>query len=718
MAERRLAEVRALKTAYGYQADFDYDVPAQRTRPMSYRLGVDVGGTFTDLALYDAENDRLEFAKTPSTPSDLTLGVTDGIRQLVGRLQVSPGEISFFIHGTTVAINTLLERKGARTGLITTSGFRDILQIGRQDRPILYDWRIRRPEPLVPRHLSFEVEERVLHTGEVLRPLDIETVQPVLGRLREAEVDAVAVCLLHAYSNPAHERAIGDLLAEALPEVTVALSSQVLPEFKEYDRMSTTAINAYVGPGMALYLRALEGRLTEAGVDADVHIMQSNGGITGADTAARLPVRTILSGPAAGVIGGVAVAGQAGEPNAITIDMGGTSFDISLSYQGNVRYSQDSEIEGFPVKVPMVDIHTLGTGGGSIAWIDPGGALRVGPHSAGAEPGPACYGRGGTEPTVTDANLVLGRLSPTAFLGGEVAVDAELAGQAIEDRIGAPLGMNLEEAAEGIIRVVNATMLKGIRTVSVAKGYDPREFCVVAFGGAGPVHASELARELGIPRVLIPIAPGVTSALGLLMADMRHDYVRTVLRLAEDSAPAELGARYAEMEAEALAQMDHEGIGRDAVSLLRIANARYRGQGFELEVPVDGGKVGPSQVAELVEQFHDAHKRRYGYESHDNPVEIVNLRVVVLGTLPKPQLAASAVDGRTDPSPDAIGTREVYFDGRLVSTARYERGRLTAGDVISGPAIIEQLDTTVVVWPEQQARVDAHGNLMLDWGER
>ena len=684
---------------------------------MSYRLGVDVGGTFTDLVLYDAENDCLEYAKTPSTPSDPALGVTDGIGQLVGRLQVRPGEISFFIHGTTVAINTLLERKGARTALITTSGFRDILQIGRQDRPSLYDWRIRRPEPLVPRHLSFEVEERVLYTGEVLLPLDIETVRPVVDRLREAEVDAVAVCLLHAYANPAHERAIGDLMAEAMPDVTVALSSQVLPEFKEYDRMSTTAINAYVGPGMAVYLRALEGRIAEAGVSADVHIMQSNGGITGADTAARLPVRTILSGPAAGVIGGVAVAGQAGQPNAITIDMGGTSFDISLSYQGEVRYTQDSEVEGFPVKVPMVDIHTLGTGGGSIAWTDPGGALRVGPHSAGAEPGPACYGRGGIEPTVTDANLVLGRLSPTSFLGGEMAVDMELARRSIEERIGGPLGMNVEEAAEGIIRVVNATMLKGIRTVSVAKGYDPREFCVVAFGGAGPVHASELARELDIPRVLIPIARGVTSALGLLMADMRHDYVRTVLRLAEESAPAELDAHYAEMEAEALAQMDHEGIGRDAVSLLRIANARYRGQGFELDVPMDGGKVGPTQVAELVEGFHDAHKRRYGYESHDNPVEIVNLRVIVVGTLPKPQLAAASVDGGADPSAAALGAREVYFDGRLVSTTRYERGRLTPGDVISGPAIIEQLDTTVVVWPEQRARVDAYRNLVLDWSE-
>ena len=681
---------------------------------MSYRLGVDVGGTFTDLALYDVENDRLEFAKTPSTPDDQTLAVADGVRHLADRLGLRSQDIAFFIHGTTVAINTLLERKGARTALITTAGFRDVLQIGRQDRPVLYDWRVRRPEPLVPRHLRFEARERVLHTGEVLVPLEVESLATVLEALREAEVDAVAVCLLHSYANPSHERAIGDLLAEALPGATVALSSDVLPEFKEYDRMSTTTINAYVGPGTARYLRALRDRVAEVGVGADVHIMQSNGGVTGAETAAERPVRTILSGPAAGVIGGVALAGQAGQPNVITIDMGGTSFDISLSYEGEVRHTQESEIEGFPVKVPMVDIHTLGAGGGSIAWIDPGGALRVGPRSAGADPGPACYGKGGEEPTVTDGNLVLGRLSATGFLGGDMMLDVDLARQAVQERIAGPLGLGLEEAAEGIVRVVNATMLKGIRVVSVAKGYDPREFCVVAFGGAGPVHASELARELDIPQVLVPIAPGVTSALGLLMADMRHDYVRTVLRLAQESAPDELGGRYVEMESEALAQMDREGIERDSVKLLRLADARYLGQGFELEVPVDGGKLGPAHTADLVERFHQAHRRRYGYESHDNPVEIVNLRVVALADLPRPALAAASLDGTANPTGAMTGEREVYFDGKSLSTAVYDRARLNPGDVISGPAIVEQLDTTTVVWPDQTARVDAYTNLMLD----
>ena len=681
---------------------------------MSYRLGVDVGGTFTDFALYDVENDRLEFGKTPSTPADQTVGVTQGLQQLVQRLGIPTSEITFFIHGTTVAVNALLERKGARTGLIVTSGFRDILHIGRQDRPSLYDWRIRRPDPLVPRHLRFEMRERVIHTGEVLVPLDLEDLQAVVEKLREAKVESVAVCLLHSYANPAHEQTIGRALAEALPGVTVSLSSDILPEFKEYDRMSTTTINAYVGSVMGRYLRSLQQGIAEVGVKSDLHIMQSNGGIMGAASAVEKPIHTILSGPAAGVIGGVAIANEAGQPNSISIDMGGTSFDICLSYQGEVRRTQESEIEGFPVKVPMVDIHTLGAGGGSIAWIDAGGALRVGPHSAGADPGPACYGRGGAEPTVTDANLVLGRLNPASFLGGDMALDIEQGHQAASDRIAGPLGLSVEEAAEGIIRVVNATMIKGIRVVSVAKGYDPREFCIVAFGGAGPVHASELASELDIPRVLVPIAPGVTSALGLLMADMRHDYVRTVLRLAAESDARELGHRYAEMEAEALDQMEREGLPPDGVNLVRLADVRYLGQGFELEVPVTGGTLDAGRMAELVERFHQAHKRRYGYANSDNPVEIVNLRLTALAELPQPRLAAGQLNGATNPPGAQKEQRHVYFNKRFVPTAIYDRSRLNPGDVVEGPAVIEQLDSTTVVWPAQQARVDPYRNLILD----
>ena len=681
---------------------------------MTYRLGVDVGGTFTDLVLHEVETNRLEFAKTPSTPADQSDAVTEGAGQLIGRLGISPEAIGFFIHGTTVATNTLLERKGARTALVVTKGFRDILQIGRQERPNLYNWRERRTDPLVPRHLRFEVRERVLYTGEVREPLDAADIEDVVRRLKEADVEAVAVCLLHSYAHPGHEQEVGSALREALPDVIVSLSSDVVPEFKEYERMSTAAINAFVAPVMGRYLRGLQVSIADVGIDSDLYIMQSNGGTMGADTAIDKPVQTILSGPAAGVIGSVGLASQAGERNIISVDMGGTSFDVSLCYQGEVRRTQDSEIERLPIKVPMVDIHTLGAGGGSIAWIDPGGALRVGPQSAGAEPGPACYGRGGDEATVTDANLVLGRLSPQAFLGGRMALDPGLARKAVEQRIADPLGLGVEEAAEGIVRVVNAGMIKGIRVVSVAKGYDPREFTLVTFGGAGPVHASEMAAELSIPRVLVPIAPGVTSALGLLMADLRHDLVRTVLRRSESIDPTDVGEVYAEMETEATAQMEREGLAPEDVSLLRLADVRYLGQGYELQVPVSGGEVTAEEIARVFDRFHDAHRRAYGYASPESPLEIVNLRTTAIAALPQPTLEAVERKGEKDPERARGGFRDVFFENEAVNTAVYDRTALISGDVVKGPAIVEQLDSTTVVWPAQTATVDPYGNLMLE----
>ena len=680
---------------------------------MTYRLGVDVGGTFTDLVLHEVETNRLEFAKTPSTPANQSEGVTTGTLQLVKRLGISPEAIAFFIHGTTVATNTLLERKGARTALIVTKGFRDVLQIGRQDRPDLYDWRIRRPEPIVPRRLRFEVAERVLHTGEVVEAVSDADVAEIVQSLKDEEVEAVAVCLLHSYAHPDHERQVGDAIREALPDITLSISSEVVPEFKEYERMSTAAINAFVAPVMSRYLRDLQSSITEQGIDSGLHIMQSNGGTMGADTAVEKPVHTILSGPAAGVIGSVGLAAQAGESNTISVDMGGTSFDVCLSYQGEVRRTQDSEIERLPIKVPMVDIHTLGAGGGSIAWIDPGGAMRVGPQSAGADPGPACYGQGGTEATVTDANLLLGRLSPDAFLGGRMKLDVDLARKAVQERIAGPLDLGLEEAAEGIVRVVNAGMIKGIRVVSVAKGYDPREFTLVTFGGAGPVHAAELAAELDIPRVLVPIAPGVTSAMGLLMADLRHDLVRTVLMSSADAKASDLGETYAELETEALAQMDREGVPRDEVSLVRTADVRYLGQGYELEVPVSGGSVTDSELEAVYGRFHDAHTRAYGYASPDSPLEVVNLRTTALVKLPQPRLEKADLVGDANPDRARHESRDVVFHNESVSTAVYDRTKLIAGDSLEGPAIVEQLDSTTVVWPEQTANVDEYGNLVL-----
>ena len=680
---------------------------------MSYRLGVDVGGTFTDLVLYDTDTNRLEFAKTPSTPVNQALGVAAGIRELMERHAVLADRIDFFIHGTTVATNTLLERTGAKTALIVTAGFRDVLQIGRQDRPDLYDWRIRRSDPLVPRHLRFEAQERVLHTGEVLKSVEMEGLGSIVKRLKDADVDTVAVCLLHSYANPEHERAIGDAIRRELPDIPISLSHEILPEFKEYERMSTTTINAYVAPVMERYLRRLEKSVADAGLKSDLYIMQSNGGTMGVETAIERPVHTILSGPAAGVIGAVAIAQQAGQPNSISIDMGGTSFDVSLSYQGEVRRTQESELERLPVKVPMVDIHTLGAGGGSIAWIDPGGALRVGPQSAGAEPGPACYGNGGTEATVTDANLVLGRLGASSLLGGTMTLDSDLARNVISERIATPLGLTVEEAAEGIVQVVNASMVKGIRVVSVSKGYDPREFALVAFGGAGPLHASELAGEMDIPTVLVPVAPGVTSALGLLMADLRHDFKRTVLRPGNELSPAEITSWYEQMETQAMEQMAREDVPPEDVSLIRAADARYVGQGYELEVLATSGKLGQRDVEDMVERFHDEHVRTYGYASRDNAVEIVNLRVTALASMPRPDLASDSQDCGGDLSCARIGERNVYFRNEPKTTAIYDRSGLIPGDVIDGPAIVEQLDSTTVVWEDQTATVDNYLNLIL-----
>ncbi len=681
---------------------------------MTYRLGVDVGGTFTDLALFDVDTNRLEFAKTPSTTGNQAEGVAQGIRDLVQRLEVSPRDVAFFIHGTTVATNALLERRGARTALVVTAGFRDVLQIGRQDRPHLYDWRMRRPEPLVPRRLRYEVRERVLYTGEVATPLDLGDVESVVGALREAEVQAVAVCLLHCYANPSHERALGQAIRKGLPDVTLALSHEILPEFKEYERMSTTTINAYVAPVMERYLRDLETEVAGLGVTAPVHVMQSNGGTMGARAGAEKPVHTILSGPAAGVIGSVALANRAGELNTISVDMGGTSFDVCLSYEGEVRSTKESEIDRLPVKVPMVDIHTLGAGGGSIAWIDPGGALRVGPRSAGADPGPAAYGRGGEEPTVTDANLVLGRLNPERFLGGKMTLQSELAWEAVRKQIAEPLGLSVEAAAEGIIRVVNAGMIKGIRVVSVGKGYDPRDFCLVAFGGAGPLHAAELAAELEIPRVLVPVAPGVTSALGLLMADLRHDYVRTALARGDEVNAKQLGALFTDMEHEAMTRMAGEGVDGSSVVLVRLAELRYQGQGYELEVPVANGAVTPAAIEGIIRRFHESHESRYGYASPENPVEVVNLRVTATSELPRPALEAAVLDGTVDPPGALDGERQVYFDGVYVATAVYDRSKLSPGDIVKGPAIVEQPDSTLAVWPSQTARVDAYANLVLE----
>lgn len=685
---------------------------------MGYRLGVDVGGTFTDLVLFDEEKNCIQLAKVPTTVDNQAIGVTDGIERISAQHKLTPQEIEFLIHGTTVATNALLERKGVPCALITTQGCRDVLQIGRQDRPHLYDAFARRPPVIVPRHLRFEVPERMLYTGEVDTPLDEEGVIEVLERIKAAGIKAIGVCLLHAYANPAHERRIGELIQQYLPEATVSLSHAVLSEFKEYERMSTTLVNVYVMPIVKRYLDDLVANVKEKGVASNLHIMQSNGGVMTADSAGRRSVHTVLSGPAAGVIGALVIAEQVEAENVISIDMGGTSFDVSLCYGGQMRLTMESELAGLPLKVPMIDIHTLGAGGGSVAWIDPGGALRVGPQSAGADPGPACYGMGGRQPTVTDANLVLGRLNPDYFIGGEMQLDIKAAREAIRREIAKPLGLTVERAAAGIIQVINVTMVKGMRFVSVERGYDPREFMVIAFGGAGPVHATALAKELEVPRVISPPLPGATSALGLLMADFRQDYSQTYLRPLPKVDLETINRIYIALERAALGQMQQEGVAPEGVLCTRHADLRYLGQGYELEVMVPGGRLDAGNLQVVAERFYASHRQHYGYIKEENDVvEIVNLRLTAIGRVPRPRFAPAdhSPAAELNPARARKGERLVYLRDGFEPVNLYERSALVTGDGIQGPAIIEQLDSTTVLGPGQGAVVDGYGNLIIEW---
>lgn len=677
-----------------------------------HRLGIDVGGTFTDLVLHDVDTNQLEFAKTPSTPANQAKGVGEGIRQLLKRTEVLPEQIAAVIHGTTVATNTLIEREGAHTALIVTDGFRDVLEIARQDRPRLYDFRVRRPKPLVPRYLRFEVRERILHTGEVAIPMEFKGLDSLIRNLAKNEIEAVAVCLLHSYQNSDHEVAIAEKIEEDLPHVLVTLSSQILPEFREYERMSTTVINAYISKSMAHYLDHLRTEFTSLGIRPELLIMQSNGGIMGIDAAIRKPVHTILSGPAGGVVGGIAIGNHAGFPNIISVDMGGTSFDICLSRNGTIRQTEESEIEGLPVKTPMIDIHTLGAGGGSVAWIDSGGSLRVGPMSSGADPGPACYQRGGEAPTVTDANLVLGRINPDGFLGGTMSLDLAAAKMAIEKSIAEPLGLDLEHAAEGIVRVVNSNMIRGIRIMSIARGYDPREFCLLAFGGAGPLHAAELATELGIPFVLVPPAPGVTSAMGLLMADFRRDYVRTFMGELNGTNSKQLRKTLSEMRDVAIHEMRKDLANGEEIQIAYSADLRYRGQGYELKVPLEAGD-GRIQIGELATQFHALHRRSYGFDRPDHVIEIINLRLSAKAPTPNPNAGKQRSPEDGNPRPPINHLRDVYIHGEFHETSVYVRGELKPGDELSGPAVIEQMDTTTLVLPGQCATVDEFSNIVL-----
>jgi len=680
-----------------------------------YRLAVDTGGTFTDLCLVDDSTGRLAVAKVSSTPSDPAEGVINGVRKLMSVAGIQAGEISFFLHGTTVATNALLEGKGAPTSLITTEGFEDVLLIGRQNRPRLYDFWAKRPKPIVPRSACYGVPERTLHTGEIARALEEARVREIISEIRSKEIKSIAVCLLHSYANPDHEQRIKAMIQGSYPEAFVTVSSDILPEYREYERMSTVCINAYVMPKVNSYVKHLESRLRQMGVASDLYIMQSNGGVITAQMARDASARTVLSGPAGGALTGVYLSQNPAHPHMITIDIGGTSSDICLIKDGKPNLTTESDIEGYPIKLPMIDINTIGAGGGSIAWIDPGGALRVGPQSAGADPGPACYGTGGKEPTVTDANAVLGRINPSFLLGGEMPLHLEKAREAIGERIARPLGMDLVKAAEGIITVVNANMVRGIRRVSVEKGHDPRDFALVAFGGAGPLHGVELAQALNMKRVVVPLYPGIASAFGMLSADVRHDYVLTKIGIADQLNLKELGTQFREMESQAARQLALEGFQGPMAELLRRVDMRYLGQSYELSIPAPAGPITAEIISTLINDFHRSHEQAYGYARQGEKVEVVNLRLVALGKLPRSETAGRWPSQGKPPQP--VDHRAVLFGGQLHRTPIYQRAHLLQGRPLEGPVIIEQLDSTTVVPPGCRATVAAGGNILIEIGE-
>lgn len=676
-----------------------------------YRIGVDVGGTFTDFTLLDESSGEVHFYKTPSTPHDPSEAIENGLRGMLDGLGFAPANVSYLAHGTTVATNIVIERRGARTGLMTTKGFRDVLELGRQARPSIYDYRVEKPPVLIPRDRRVEVLERIGPAGEVLIELDEASLEVAVRKLAESGVESVAICFLHSYRRPEHEARAKAVVEAILPAAYITLSSEILPEFREFERMSTVAVNAFVGPKMGAYLERFRGRVRDVGIPVEPYTIHSNGGLMSADTVYANPVRTCVSGPAAGVVGAAEIGRTAGLPNLITFDVGGTSTDVSLIDDATPLFTSARLVAGYPVKTPMLDIHVIGAGGGSIAMIDDAGSMKVGPRSAGAAPGPVAYGRGGTEPTITDANLCLGRLDADTLLGGRMKIDLEAARGVIRDAIATPLGLTLEEAAHGIIQIANANMSRAIRSVSVEKGYDMGDFALCAFGGAGPLHAAEVAVECGLPRILIPREPGTVCARGMLLTDLSSDYVRSYFADSTAENWRHVLSLFDAMAADGAAWLDKEDVPADARRFKRVLDARYRGQNFEVKVDCDG--IGPDDLAELEERFHAAHTKEYGYDIRHRAIQFVSARLQAIGEVPKaPQ--AEVVGGNSLGGARA-GSRPVYFDAHhgWVDTPIYRRGDLPAGIEFSGPAIINEMSATSLILPGQSVRVDRWGNLIV-----
>jgi N-methylhydantoinase A len=668
------------------------------------RVAIDIGGTFTDFVVFDTETGELAVGKVLSTPHDSVQAVLVGLE----RLGVELDAVEFFVHGTTVGLNAIVQGRGADVALVTTKGFRDALEIGLMEKKEMYNLFYERPKPLVPRHRRFEVDERIDGFGRELRPVDPAAVAALAVEIRASGAQAVAVATLNSYVDPAHEAAVGRGLQEALgDDVLVSVSHEIANEWREFERTSTTVLNAYVLPLFQRYLSVIRERLAERGLRHEVNIMKSSGGIMSAAAASVRPIHSLLSGPVGGAVGAQAIARSSSFANLVTADMGGTSFDASLIIGGDIEIDTRADAHGYPMLVPTVRVNAIGAGGGSIARVEGTSGLRVGPESAGASPGPVCYGNGGTEPTVTDANLVLGRLDPGGVLGGEIALDRDAAARAIEERVGEPLGLPVHEAAEGVLRVINSKMALAIRELTVAQGLDPADFAMVAYGGAGPMHAAEICAEIGIGTVIVPPVPGMFSAWGMLAADVRHDLARTSVERADAIVPGSLARRFAELEQEGRAALREQQVDDAAISFLHALDLRYVGQEHTLTVPVSV-EVDPADLKEL---FDAAYRRKYGHFAAADPVEVVNVRVAAVGSVAKP--APPRLPGDDAPPPAAVGERDVLFAGAWHPTPIHRRETLRPSTVLQGPLIIDEDGSTTIVPPGFDATLDGAGNLVL-----
>ncbi|PXA87385.1 5-oxoprolinase [Nostoc sp. 3335mG] len=676
-----------------------------------FRIGVDVGGTFTDFTVANDETGENLYFKLSSTPADPSQAIVEGVKEIIAKFGIARADISYIGHGTTVATNMIIERRGVKTGLITTKGFRDVLEIGRQTRPALYDRSVGKPEALVERYRRLELGERLTASGEVLTPIDTTELDALIDDLIALDVEAAAVSFLHAYRNAGHENIVAQRLAERAPGLYVSISSKVLPEFREYERTSTTVLNAYVGPKMAAYFDRLAAKISELSISAAPMIVHSNGGLLSIDTAKRLPVTTCLSGPAAGVIGAAVVGAAAGFPNLVTYDVGGTSTDVSLIVGGKPKLTSSRDVAGYPVKLPMIDIHVVGAGGGSIAQVDEADALKVGPRSAGALPGPVAYGRGGDKPTLTDANICLNRLNPVALLDGRLPIDRKASWAAIEEQIARPLGISVEDAAYGIIQVAAANMSRAIRSVTTEQGHDIAQVALCAFGGAGPLHASEVAREAGIGKILIPQEPGTMCARGVLLSDVSLDFVRMQLAPASDQGWEQACAALEAMVVEGNDWLAAENVDAHARRFELAIDAHYVGQSHEIRVPIES--IDRAGLAQFLGSFGEVHEATYGYRHAEQPVFIVSCRLRAIGSVTR--AVGPNYQGGTSLSDALVEERDVYFghEAGWLRTPVLRRAKLPIGKPISGPAIIDEMSSTTVVLAKQEAVIDSFGNIII-----